>query len=245
MSLFSDSLKKWFYHNDSFGAKAGTRICLLDASGNPAGSDEILRAITFANCKDDYVDMGLPSKTLWAKKNLGAVSETDYGMYCSWGNLELHPYGDGYNFGYNSTYINTPAAAISADLTLEQDIAHQILGGGWRMPSKDDFVELCNSEYTEYIDASGNVISGTDKRTTYNGVVGLRIRSKANGNILFFSAAGYVDGTTLTNAGSAGHYWTSTYNAARYARTLGFNQEQVYKQDYGFRYNGLPIRPIL
>ena len=236
MSLFSDSLKKWFYHNDSFGAKAGTRICLLDASGNPAGSDEILRAITFANCKDDYVDMGLPSKTLWAKKNLGAVSETDYGMYCSWGNLQLHPQGDGYNFS-SSVYNNTPAAAISADLTLEQDIAHQILGGGWRMPSVGDAQELFDSNYTT------NAFV-----TDYQGVTGLNgmlITSKSNNNTLFFPAAGNYVNTTLGNLGVSGNYWLSNLHSSTAARFFALNSTGINNSTYMVRYCGQTIRPII
>lgn len=244
MSLFSDSLKKWFYHNDSNAAKAGTRICLLDASGDPAGSDELLRSLSFAQCPDDFVDMGLPSGTLWAKKNLGAVSETDYGMYVSWGNLELHSKGEGYDFSQN-TYDNTPAAPISADLTLEHDIAHNILGCGWRMPTKNEFAELCNSSYTEYIDANGTVITGTDKRTTYNGVTGLLIRSKANGNVLFFPAAGYYSGTTLNYDGSIGYYWSSSFYSATNAYLLYFTSNGVYPQHNLSRSFGFSVRAVL
>ena len=33
----------------------------------------------------EYVDLGLPSGTLWAKCNVGAQNETDYGLYFAWG----------------------------------------------------------------------------------------------------------------------------------------------------------------
>ena len=33
----------------------------------------------------EYVDLGLPSGTLWANMNLGATSETDYGDFYMWG----------------------------------------------------------------------------------------------------------------------------------------------------------------
>ena len=32
-----------------------------------------------------YVDLGLPSGTLWATMNVGANSETDTGLYFAWG----------------------------------------------------------------------------------------------------------------------------------------------------------------
>lgn len=40
----------------------------------------------------EYVDLGLPSGTLWAKMNVGAESETDYGLYFAWG--ETQGYAD-------------------------------------------------------------------------------------------------------------------------------------------------------
>ena len=33
----------------------------------------------------EYVDLGLPSGTKWAKYNVGANSETDYGLYFAFG----------------------------------------------------------------------------------------------------------------------------------------------------------------
>ena len=33
----------------------------------------------------EYVDLGLPSGLKWAKYNLGAENETDYGDYFMWG----------------------------------------------------------------------------------------------------------------------------------------------------------------
>lgn len=234
MSTFSDSLKKWFYHNDSFGAKAGTRICLLDANGNPAGSDEILRAITFVNCKDDYVDMGLPSKTLWAKKNLGAVSETDYGMYCSWGNLELHARDEGYSFSADN-YNNTQAAAISADLTLDQDIAHQTLGCGWRMPTTTELKELFDNTTKAWV-------------TDYQGISGLngRLLTATNGNTLFFPAAGHYDGTTLAYNNTIGYYWSSSLVSSTNAYVLYFTSSFINTQnDTLARRYGFSIRPVI
>lgn len=36
----------------------------------------------------EYVDLGLPSGTLWAKMNVGAKSETDAGLYFAWGETQ-------------------------------------------------------------------------------------------------------------------------------------------------------------
>ena len=192
---------------------------------------------------DDLVDMGLPSGTLWAKKNLGATAETGWGWYFSWGNIDPHQEGAGYDFS-QAVYDATPAASISTNLTAANDMATQNLGTKWRLPTMADFVELCNSSYTEYVDASGNVISGTDKLTTVNSVKGLRIRSKKNGNILFFPCAGYYGGTSLYSRGSDGLYWSSSWISATHARDLYFNSGGVNPQgNYGRRY-GFSVRPV-
>ena len=36
----------------------------------------------------DYVDLGLPSGTLWATCNVGASKPTDYGSYFQWGDTQ-------------------------------------------------------------------------------------------------------------------------------------------------------------
>ena len=51
--------------------------------------------IVFNSCKDDkdeplpdnheYVDLGLPSGTLWATRNVGADKPEDIGDYFAWG----------------------------------------------------------------------------------------------------------------------------------------------------------------
>lgn len=40
------------------------------------------------NNKEYFVDLGLPSGLKWAKCNLGAETETDYGDYYMWGSTE-------------------------------------------------------------------------------------------------------------------------------------------------------------
>ena len=39
----------------------------------------------FNNNGYDYVDLGLPSGTLWATMNVGASKPSDYGLYFQWG----------------------------------------------------------------------------------------------------------------------------------------------------------------
>lgn len=194
--------------------------------------------------KADLVDMGLPSGTLWANKNVGAYDMYDDGWYLSWGNLNMHAAGSGYDFS-QATYNTTDGAQIATDLSINQDAARANLGGGWRIPTSTQFGELFNTTYIKYIDANGDDISSNnDKRTTLNGVTGLYIQSKVNGNRLFFPGAGYYSGTTLGGHGGSGDYWSSTVSGATNARFLYFGASGVDPQNSNGRYYGRTLRPV-
>lgn len=78
------------------------------------------------------VDMGLPSGTLWADRNLGAVEQDDEGLLFAWGSI--------YPKARNSV-VNMDNVSPDTDL----DAATAILGSGWRKPSPKDFQELCEN----------------------------------------------------------------------------------------------------
>lgn len=236
MGTFKDSLKKWFYKNGTKVLTDTSRVTLLDANGEPLGSasmDEFVRKVAATlTSPDDYVDLGLPSGLLWGTKNIGATSPTGWGWYFSWGNLDGHPEGSGYNFSQD-VYDATDAASISQDLDASQDAVRAIKGGTWRMPTQYDFAELFNSTYT------------TNEWTTVNGVNGRKVTSKINGKSIFFPAAGYYNGTSLNNRGSNGYYWSSSWISATGARDLGFDSSSVYPLDNSARRFGFSLRGVM
>lgn len=176
------------------------------------------------------IDMGLPSGVQWASCNVGAERPSDLGLFFSWGNIDGHSIGEGYDFSLD-VYNSTPAAAINTNLSLDQDAARSNLGAPWRMPSADEFQELFDN--------------CTSIWTTMGGVHGRLLTSNVNGNKLFFPAAGSYDGTSLNNRGSGGYNWSSTYYSAASARRLLFGSSTVYPQDNGSRRLGLTVRPVL
>jgi len=218
---------------------------------------------------DLFVDMGLPSGVLWAKANInittdsgftevnGEVSPFAYDCsFCSWGNTDMHnptsaesfaPYNWG---GINETdppydgqvYGSTPGAALTASFGPSYDAARANLGAPWRMPTSAEFGELFSN--SEYVDADGNVVTTTNKLVTVNSIKGLRLRSKINGNILFFACSGYGNGTSRNGRGSNGYYWSSSFNSARNARILNFNGSGVNPQNNNIRYVGRAVRPV-
>lgn len=177
----------------------------------------------------EWVDLGLPSGLLWAKANLGATLPESLGVYFSWGNTEGHPIGSAYDFS-QEVYDTTPAAAISADLSLNQDAARANLGNPWRMPADAEFQELYDN--------------CTSVWTTMNGVAGRLFTSRVNGNTLFFPAAGYFSGLSLNGRGSRGYYWSSGYYSDSNARFFYFDSSSVSPQDRSERRDGFSVRPV-
>ena len=163
----------------------------------------------------EYVDLGLPSGTLWATCNVGASSPEEYGSYFAWGetspksNYQWKTYKwcifykedeDGYaeydltKYCANSYY---GIVDFKAELEPEDDAAYVNWGPLWRMPSKVQFREIefyCTWTWTQK-----------------NGVNGLMVTGP-NGNTLFFPAAGFRRGSSLEDAGEYVHSWSRTLN---------------------------------
>ncbi len=258
-------------------ATSSQTVMLFDASGLPIGkaplsTDAVIDLQTGKTLRQTldyikpvtdtslYVDMGLPSGTLWAKKNVDATQAngfcaSEYQYECSffsWGNVEPHNPTSSSAFSYNwgtsndGPYASTPGASISypSSAGASYDAAHVICNTPWRLPSTTDFKELFDN--CDFIDADGNVIasSTTDKRCTMNSIVGLRIRSKINGGVLFFAASGLGNGTSWSNRGSGGHYWSSSLHSEALGRRLNFNSGGVSPQNGNGRYYGFAVRPV-
>jgi len=126
----------------------------------------------------------------------------------------------------------------------EFDAARANLGSPWRMPTTEEFAELFAGSI--YIDADGNEVASdnVDKRVTVNGIVGLYLQSKTNGNRLFFSASGRGNGSSWNNRGANGNYWSSSFSSSRYARDLYFRSGGVLPQDNYDRLYGFAVRAV-
>ena len=214
------------------------------------------------------VDMGLTSGVKWAARDLdltkpGGFCDTPFTYdksFFSWGNIDGHnpkanSFANVYNWGsinaqepwydgqpYGSTKGNTLAGDIPVGE--EFDAARANLGSPWRMPTTAEFAELFAGSI--YIDATGTEIptETTNKLVTVNGIVGLYLQSKTNGNRLFFSASGYGSGSSWYNRGSNGDYWSASFNSSRYARLLVFGSGGVYPQYDSIRYSGFAVRAV-
>ena len=173
----------------------------------------------------EYVDLGLPSGLKWAKCNIGASSETDYGVYFQWGDISgisgslvgkysnenyswaTDPFNNG-SSSYNEAYFNSAKGTVCPNGILAKgyDAASQIMGGDWRMPTEADFQELLNGTTNEWI-------------TNYNdtGVSGRKFTSKKDtSKYIFIPAAGYCSNGSVSGVGGFnGGVWSSLLHTSR------------------------------
>lgn len=194
-----------------------------------------------------FVDLGLPSGTLWATMNVGATSPEDYGDYFAWG--ETTGYNDGKTnfewstyqycngsdttmtkYCYDSSYGYNGFTDTLTELLPEDDAATVNWGAGWRMPSYDQQIELrenCAWTWTQL-----NGVNGYD-------VVG------SNGNSIFLPATGHFTGSWYGATGEQAYYWSRTLseNNPSAARVMYFNDPWVVWYRPG-RYEGLSVRAV-
>lgn len=134
----------------------------------------------------EAVDLGLPSGTKWAKYNVGATSETEYGNY--------YQYGKG-SAQYAATSGRSNYSGTENPLAISADTAAQVWGGNWHMPTSAQCQELTANTTYEW--------------TTINGVNGGKFTAQ-NGNYIFFPARGSYQDGNLKGTGSL--VWSSTPN---------------------------------
>ena len=186
-----------------------------------------------------YVDLGLSVK--WATMNVGASSPEDYGDYFAWGETSTKSTYDWSTYkwcngSYDSlTKYNTTSSYGTVDskttLELSDDAARVNLGGSWRMPTDAELTELREQ--------------CTWTWTTQNGVKGYKVTSKSNGNSIFLPAAGRHNDSSLSGAGSDGHYWSSSLGAIYpyVAWYVDIHSAHVYRSSIS-RNSGFSVRPV-
>lgn len=230
--------------NDSTGGKEDNNGGLPNDS--TAGKDT-----TTVVDAHEYVDLGLPSGTLWATCNVGASKPEEFGDYFAWG--ETNGYNSGKTMFAESTYkwcngsmntinkycTNSEYGIVDymAQLELSDDVAYVNWGRNWRMPTRDQLDELINDSYTTITDP------------IQNGVHGLKITSKKNRNSIFLPSAGRYQGTELIISGRDCGYWSRTLNSTRsyWAQFLYSTQTIGSNITVGsdVRYVGRSVRPVL
>ena len=191
-----------------------------------------------------YVDLGLPSGLLWATCNVGADTPEARGDYFMWGETQLkgtcHWTTYQYCMGSDNTltkYCNDSSYGYNGftdDLTVllpEDDAATANWGGGWRIPTQEEWQELYSNTTVTW--------------TTQNGVNG-RLFTAENGNSLFLPVAGCRTASYLFNARLYGYYCSSSLNTGdpRSAWYFCFGQDSYSMGCYWARDTGFTVRPV-
>ena len=198
----------------------------------------------------EAVDLGLPSGLKWASCNVGATKPFEYGEYFAWG--ETQP-KENYNWwtykwcngDYNlltkyctrNYYWNSSEPMDNKSvLDPEDDVASANWGGGWRMPTDEEWTELWTKcKWTWTSDYNGTGIAG---RIVTSIMSGYETKS------FFLPAAGHRCDTDLYNVGS-GDYWSSSLGAGdpydAWYVTFGSG---LYNFRSCYRSYGLSIRPV-
>ena len=182
----------------------------------------------------EYVDLGLPSGTLWATCNVGASAPEGYGDYFAWGETSskevyswnTYKWCNGGDNSITKYYINDG----TTELDPSDDAATANWGSSARIPSMEQIHELANKCSWTW--------------TQRNGVNG-RLGTGPNGNTIFLPATGYRWGESLLSAGSGGSYWTRTlfpYNNSNDAYDLGLSHLYCYNDRRSF---GFAVRAVL
>ncbi len=195
----------------------------------------------------EYVDLGLPSGTLWATTNVGAASPADYGDYFAWGETAPKTNYDWSTYKWcNGSETTLTKYCTSSDygtvdnktvLEAADDAATANWGSAWRMPTHEEQQELLNGSYCTWTWTSQT----NSKGETINGY---EVKSASNGNTLFLPAAGFRGGTSMNDAGSEGTYWSSLLSShPGFVCNLHFISGSYYESDYR-RICGQPVRPV-
>ena len=197
----------------------------------------------------EYVDLGLPSGTLWATCNVGAEKPEDYGDYFAWGETSTktsydwssykycngeNEYGDpkltkychNANYGYDGFSDNLTV------LQLDDDAATTRFGSGWCIPTTEQWQELIDNTTSTWV--IQNSVNG-------------RLFSGNNGNSIFLPAAGARRKEVLDGVNEKGYYWASVLctddDRPFYGGSLEFEGDNCRVTGY-YRFRGQTVRAV-
>lgn len=163
----------------------------------------------------EFVDLGLPSKTMWATRNLGAETRNSIGnLYC-WG--EPTPRTDFFN-AYRNYDFSLPFS----------DAASKEWGASWCTPSKEQMEELVNN-------------CTWSKAYSANGVFLGYYASGRNGNMIFFPEGCTSD---RDKDFRFSRFWTQTKYGSYQAFHLSFSMSDSPTVTTQNCYDAAAIRPV-
>jgi len=184
----------------------------------------------------DYIDLDLPSGTLWAKCNVGAKKETEFGDYYAWGEIETKEEytWETYKYGEENNVTKYTKQDKLEELELEDDVAYTYGKDDWHIPTTEQFREL--KEHTRY-----------KWHDNYNdsGINGILFTGE-NGNTIFLPATGYKHGNVVRYNNIDGGYWSKNVYTDKRDRAEGLEFNSKYTTICTtYRCCGYSVRPVL
>ena len=194
----------------------------------------------------EYVDLGLPSGTMWATCNVGADKPEYLGLLFQFGRVDGYGYLNTFHKfkttkqnledGSTSKYVPVLPTGntykVGEILKPEDDAAHAHMGGKWKMPTKDELHELVDNTSHEV--------------EIINGVKGMMFISKKNGKQIFIPFAGFWYNESFYALGSSTNVWSSQVHSssANFAYILSCNSGGNVYADYFNRYCAFSVRGV-
>ena len=178
-----------------------------------------------------YIDLGLPSGTLWADRNIGATEPEEYGDFYAWGETEPKKEytWNTYKWDVYCTKYNKKDGKTV--LEPEDDVVYLKTKGEAHIPTIEQIYELSNNT--------------TSKLKKINGVEGRLYKSNINGNTIFIPFAGNCDVSSITGINRFSRYWSSSLYSPNhqmayylYAR---YDNSVIFVKD---RYVGFSVRGV-
>ena len=196
------------------------------------------------NDNHEYVDLGLPSGTLWATTNIQDADGNE--LYFAWGETQGYTSGQvgtdkyfswgknaDYKYGMEDNLTKYNNTDKKTELDSEDDSATANLVSNWRSPTIEQFDELiANTEYEWTIvnGVQGAKFTSTDSKTSTD-------------KFLFFPAVGGAGSGQVLDVGNVGLYWAVSLFTDINASRLYIGEDDCLVQ-YNERYYGFSVRPV-
>ena len=201
---------------------------LVHVLGNYA---RITRSLTDEGRAAQAVDLGLPSGTLWADRNIGASSESELGQWFYWGDV-FQPEDSVFT---EDKYKTLGAYKANADIAHTRfDMATLLWGGEWQLPTKAQIQELING--CTFIPENGGYRATSKSDPTKSILLPYTANCDHRGWVRGYNNYGW------------GCYWSSTPEANNKADYFYFNEYDVISLNAGYaptdRFAGISVRPV-
>ena len=190
------------------------------------------------NTPPEAVDLGLPSGTKWAARNLNTTNNFvpwgahsfNSAKFCTWEYYTfdmsdaLTKYCSHANYGKDGYTDESVLGRKLTELEPEDDIARQWWGEGWRIPSKEQWQELI--KFCLITKGSKNFI----------------LKSRLNNNSIELPPEGYGNGSS--KEASKCYYWSRTLHESYDYHAYCFIYSTTYTISHRDRAWGMSIRPV-